>query len=117
MNNRSRFLAWAVLISIGAACVAVTLDCVGQQSNSAMPKGNNDLVIQCVSDPGSLNPLIGTDAGAQEISNLIYETLTTTDWETLETIPLLADSLPRISKDKLSYDVSIRKGLRFSDGA
>ena len=43
-------------------------------------------------------------AGAQEIHTYMYETLTTTDWETLETIPWIADSLPKISDDKLSYE-------------
>jgi peptide/nickel transport system substrate-binding protein len=42
--------------------------------------------------------------------------LTTTDWVTLKTIPVLADSLPRMSEDKLTYDVSIRRDAKFADG-
>lgn len=80
------------------------------------PDRARTLRIHSLSDPYDLNPLTSIDAGTQEIHNLMYESLTTVDWETLETIPVLAESLPKLSKDKLSYEVSIRKDARFADG-
>lgn len=74
------------------------------------------VVIHGLSDPESLNPVTSNDASASEIDGYIYETLTTTDVITLETIPWIADSLPKISEDRLSYEFSIRKDARFSDG-
>jgi peptide/nickel transport system substrate-binding protein len=80
------------------------------------PTQGDWLIIHGLSDPENLNPLTSTDAGATEIDGQIYEGLTTTDWETLNTIPILADSLPKMSEDRLSYEVSIRKDAKFSDG-
>ncbi len=74
------------------------------------------VVIHGLSDPESLNPVTSNDASASEIDGYMYETLTSTDVITLETIPWIADSLPKVSDDLLSYEFTIRKEARFSDG-
>ncbi|MBC8145249.1 MAG: hypothetical protein H7X80_06655 [bacterium] len=80
------------------------------------PVNGDWVIIHGLSDPEDLNYLTSTDAGAQEIHNFMYETLTTTDWESLETIPVLADSLPVMTEDMLSYEFRIRKEAKFADG-
>jgi peptide/nickel transport system substrate-binding protein len=92
----------------------VTSICATAQPSE--PVRGGDVTIHSLSDPENLNPLTATDAGATEIDGLIYESLTTTDWETLETIPVLAASLPVLSRDGMSYDISIRRDAKFSDG-
>ncbi|MEP7220718.1 MAG: hypothetical protein ABI876_17460, partial [Bacteroidota bacterium] len=62
------------------------------------------VVIHSLADPESLNPLTSSDASASEIDAYIYESLTNTDPLTLKDIPWIADSLPKISDDRLSYD-------------
>jgi peptide/nickel transport system substrate-binding protein len=112
------FAAMVVLLALGAgACGRKTNNGNGAKGGDAgSPVPGDWLIIHSLSDPEDLNLLTSTDAGAQEIHNLMYETLSQTDWETIETIPLLADSLPRMSEDRLSYEVSIRKDAKFADG-
>lgn len=74
------------------------------------------VVIHGLSDPESLNPVTSNDASASEIDGYMYETLTSTDVTTLETIPWIAEELPIVSEDKLSYEFTIRRNARFSDG-
>ncbi|MDB5036180.1 MAG: Peptide/nickel transport system substrate-binding protein [Chlorobi bacterium] len=74
------------------------------------------VVIHDLADPESLNVLTSSDASASEIDAYIYETLINTDPITLKDVPWIADSLPKISDDRLSYDFHIRKDVKFSDG-
>jgi peptide/nickel transport system substrate-binding protein len=69
-----------------------------------------------LSDEDNLNPLLTQSANAQYIDAQIYEALLTTDIETLEEIPWIADTLPTLSDDHLHYTFHIRKGVTFSDG-
>ncbi len=74
------------------------------------------IVIHQLSDPEALNPVTSNDASASEIDSYIYENLTVTNPMTLETIPWIAEELPTVSDDKLSYEFTLRKDARFSDG-
>ncbi len=56
----------------------------------------NNVVIHELDDPGNLNPTNYSGASSGYILELIYETLLGTDMKTLEIIPVLAESLPRI---------------------
>lgn len=70
-----------------------------------------------LSDFQGLNPATTTDAEAQFFYNgHLYETLLYQDWETLEFIPWIADSLPAISADHLTYTFHLKKNVTFSDG-
>lgn len=86
-------------------------------SNSGTPVNGDWVVIHSTSDPETLNPVTQQDAQAQEICGLfIYEPLTKTDPKTLLDIPWIADSLPTMSEDKLSYEFKLKKDAKFSDG-
>jgi len=69
-----------------------------------------------LSDPEQLNPLTSNDAGASSILGYIFQGLLTRDPRTLELKPLLAESRPVISKDKLTYTFKIRRDATFQDG-
>jgi ABC-type transport system substrate-binding protein len=77
-------------------CIAlfISINCIGAMAQQSEPVKGGDIRIHSLSEPENLNPLTSTDAGASYIDGLIYESLTTTDWETGTTIPVLADSLP-----------------------
>ena len=74
------------------------------------------LVNHSLTDPEQLNPLTSSDATASEILGYIFEGLLTRDPRTLELRPLIAESRPAISQDKLIYTFRIRRDARFQDG-
>ncbi len=119
-----RFLnSW---ITVGAtALLALAVSACGGGSKSpegetvaagGTPQKGDWIFIWSMADPQSVNYLTSTDATSQEIEGYIYESLTATDWETAETIPWIADSLPKASPDHMSYEFTIKKGVTFSDG-
>ncbi len=73
------------------------------------------VVIRELADPEKLNPVVSTDASADEYESYIFETLLGQDKVTYELIPLLAE-LPEISPDYLTYTFHMRKNAVFSDG-
>jgi peptide/nickel transport system substrate-binding protein len=114
---RSLMLAIAALLAVGAGACGRKSGGGGKSDGAAGDPVQGDwLIMHSLSDPEDLNYLTSTDAGAQEIHNMMYETLTSVDWETIKTIPVLADSLPVMSEDRMSYEISIRKDARFADG-
>ena len=124
MNNMRRTLHALPLSAL--ACLALAMTGCGKGGGNTpaadraeaggTPVQGDWVVIHSISDPEDLNYLTSNDAGSQEIHTYMYETLTTTDWETLETIPWIADSLPKISDDKLSYEFRLKKEAKFADG-
>lgn len=74
------------------------------------------VVVHDLADPESLNILTAQDASAQEIHQpYIYESLTTLSSQ-MERIPILADSMPVVSDDHLSYEYRIKPEAKFADG-
>ncbi|HEX9445662.1 MAG TPA: ABC transporter substrate-binding protein, partial [Candidatus Binatia bacterium] len=74
------------------------------------------LLNHSLSDPEKLNPLTSNDASASEILGFIFENLLQLDPRSLELKPMLAESRPEISKDKLAYTFKLRRDAHFSDG-
>ena len=74
------------------------------------------LVIHSLSDPELLNPLTSSDAASSEVNGFIFESLLSRNPRTLELKPLIAESRPEISENKLAYTFKIRKDARFQDG-
>jgi len=62
-----------------------------------------------------LTPLLGADVYARVVESRVVEWLLYIDPETLEFIPLLAESYD-VSKDGLTIKFKIRQGITFSDG-
>ena len=70
--------------------------------------------------PDSLDPGFGYTTQALEGDNMVYTPLLTYAYREgtpgTELIPGLATALPTISADKLTYTVTLRSGLTYSDG-
>lgn len=87
-----------------------------------IPKDNKDavngdwVVKQEMADAEKLNPTVTNDASAQGIYIYIYDALLDIDRETYELFPVIADSLPVVSDDHLTYTFTLRKDVKFSDG-
>ncbi len=86
-------------------------------SGAGEPVEGDWLIYHLGAEPGTLNPIVATDAYEGIINGgNIYETLIERDNETLELKPLLAESW-EISEDKLTYTFKIRQGVKWHDGA
>jgi ABC-type transport system substrate-binding protein len=123
MNNMRRTLSLHSLCIVAMAALALG-GCgkkngagpAGDTKDAGSPVGGDWVVIHEISDPETLNLVTAQDASAQEIHSYIYEALTVTNPKTLEREPWIADSLPRVSDDHLTYDFTLRKNAVFSDG-
>lgn len=65
--------------------------------------------------PKTFNPWASTDATSSTLGGMLYSGLMTTDAYTGEPIPYLAKDV-KLADDKMTYTVTLRKGLKWSDG-
>lgn len=65
--------------------------------------------------PKTFNPWASTDATSSELGSMLFSGLVTTDAYTGEVIPYLAKDV-KIGEDRMTYTVTLRKGLKWSDG-
>src|SRR5262245_17791682 len=70
--------------------------------------------VVAVGEPDSLDPTTSSSATAVEVSTSFCERLYDFDAKG-QVAPRLAAALPTISKDKLTYTIPLRKGIRFND--
>ena len=73
------------------------------------------LVVALRAEPKTLNPLIAADAPSREVIAAMHADLIHINRATQLTEPALAKSW-KISPDGLRYTLTLRRGLRFSDG-
>jgi peptide/nickel transport system substrate-binding protein len=73
------------------------------------------LVVASGADAVTLDPGVSFDGQSPLIWRGVYESLLEYKGDTLEIVPLLAESYS-ISDDKLTYTFKIRKGVEFTDG-
>lgn len=82
--------------------------------NGALPKGGA-VNLAMVGEPQGLDPMVSTADLVGTIMQHVYEPLYTFDanWAIA---PMLAESLPTVSKDGLSYTITLRKGVKMHNG-
>jgi peptide/nickel transport system substrate-binding protein len=107
---RQRPYARAVLIGF----VAVALISLPCWDAHAQKKGGV-LRIGILGEPPALDTHISTTALAEVLSHHIYEGLYTLDEEN-RPIPMLAEGMPAVSGDGLTYTFKLRQGIRFHNG-
>lgn len=73
------------------------------------------IVLALRAEPKTLNPLTAADAPSREVISVMQADLIHINRSTELTEPALAKSW-KVSPDGLQYTVTLRKGLRFSDG-
>src|SRR5215207_5560706 len=92
-------------------------DVVGAQGDA---RSGGSITISYSAQPDALDPALSRTAEGWEALWLVYTPLLTyahAEREAgTELIPGLARDLPRTSEDGLTYNLTLRKGLRFSDG-
>lgn len=90
------------LLVIGTAC-----------TRTAGPKAGA-LVVMLPRDAEQLDPRFVSDPYGLRVSRLLFASLVTIDPTTLEVVPDLAESVTALSATE--FEVTLREGLRFSDG-
>jgi peptide/nickel transport system substrate-binding protein len=82
---------------------------------SAAPRRGGNLIEGINSDPESLNPLLAATNVGVLTTRLLFESLLSLDSDgQLE--PALAEDLPNVSDDGLTYTFTLRPDLQWSDG-
>src|SRR5438552_8609142 len=88
--------------------VAVPLSAEAQKKGGVLRIGN-------LGEPPSLDPHWGTQTITEVLTNHIFEGLYSLDEKYLP-IPMLAEAMPVVSKDGLTYTIKLRKGVKFHNG-
>jgi len=93
----------------------------GSSGQSGEAKKGGSITISQTSQPDYLDPALMYTVNAIEPSWLVYTPLITYAREEgpegSQLIPGLAEELPEISEDGLTYKLTLRKGLKYSDGS
>ena len=86
------------------------------QSQLPIGKFGGELVTSTIGEgPKTFNIWTAKDNTSTEIGSLLFDSLLSTDVNTGEVIPNMAKSI-EISPDQKSYTITLRKGLKWSDG-
>src|SRR5215475_14173621 len=86
-----------------------------QQENNVSGQYGGRLVVGQRVEPKTLNPVIATDAISREVIGRMMADLIDINRASQQTEPALAKSW-KVSPDGRVFTLSIRKGIRFSDG-
>ena len=91
-----------------AACAAIV-------GGSAFAQPRNHATLAMVAEPQTLDPMASTADLVGTIMQHVYEPLYTFDakWNV---VPMLAETLPKVSADGTSYSITLRKGVMLHSG-
>lgn len=92
-----------------AACLLISV------SMAQPARAVNSLNVAIVGEADTFDPMISTKDVISIVTQHFVETLYTFD-DAWSVAPLLAKSLPEISDDGLTYDITLRQGVKFHDG-
>jgi peptide/nickel transport system substrate-binding protein len=103
--------------TLGCALLAAAagLTALSGQALAADPVRGGTLSVATVGEPPTLDPMSSTGDIVGIITQHIFETLYTFD-DKWNVTPLLAEKLPAISADGLTYTIPLRTGVSFQDG-
>jgi peptide/nickel transport system substrate-binding protein len=123
LSRRTLALFLAVLcMSVVAACGDDDDDGGGGGGGGGgEARTGGSITISQTSQPDFLDPALMYTVNAIEPSWLVYTPLLTyprtgTDRDS-ELVPGLAEAMPTISEDGLTYELTLRRGMKFSDGS
>ncbi len=109
MIDRRAFLA-------GSAATLATAAAGGARLVRAQtPKKGGTLRVGNLGEPPTLDAHWTTASITETLTNHLYEGLYTLDDDN-KPIPMLAESMPAVSKDQLTYTFKLRQGIRFHNG-
>ena len=97
------------------ACVAILVVATLSAVPAEAQKKGGVLKIGNLGEPPSLDPHWGTQTITEVLTNHVFEGLYSLD-EKYQPIPMLADGMPAVSRDGLTYTIKLRKGIKFHNG-
>jgi peptide/nickel transport system substrate-binding protein len=107
------------VIGAGAAAalllLAATASFGAGKATSPPLKNGGTLVIGLAEDPDALDPTLARTFVGRMVFLHMCEKLYDLNAK-LKIVPQLASALPTVSKDKLTYTIPIRSGIKFNDG-
>jgi len=105
-----RKTAWAILtLTVLALCLAASVpDAAAQKKGGILKVGN-------LGEPPTLDAHWTTATITEVLAQHIYEGLYSLDAKS-QPIPMLAEGMPAVSKDGLSYTFKLRQGIKFHNG-
>lgn len=106
-------------LAVGLAMLVTA--CTGQpsgggQTSADQPDPNGVLVTNTGTEPNTIDPNLASFSTEIEQIMSVYEGLMTLDPKTLKPVPGAAAKDPEISADGLTWKVTLRDGLKYSDG-
>ncbi|HWN14249.1 MAG TPA: ABC transporter substrate-binding protein, partial [Candidatus Dormibacteraeota bacterium] len=107
----SRGLRSSLSLLLVAGLVVLT----GLEARAQTPKKGGVLKVAVLGDPPTLDYHWTTANFVEVITQHIYESLYTLD-QNYQPIPVLAEALPAVSADGLTYTIKLRQGIRFHNG-
>jgi peptide/nickel transport system substrate-binding protein len=105
-------------LALAAACVAALAAAVAAARttrSSADIKNGGTLTVGLAEEPDALDPTLARTFVGRIVFLAMCEKLYDLDSH-LNIVPQLATALPQVSKDKLTYTIKVRTGVKFNDG-
>ena len=110
------FARSALSLLAAAAAMAVGVSAAGAGSEATPPlRSGGTLVVGLAEDPDALDPTLARTFVGRIVFAHMCEKLYDLNAR-LQIVPQLAAALPQISRDKLTYTIRLRPGVRFNDG-
>lgn len=114
--NRRQFLGF-----LGTATAAFGLTACGGSSSSSTGSsasaGSTDAITYSLTaDPRAIDPAYFDDGESAVVCTNIYEGLYGFAEKDATVVAVLAEDLPEISEDGLTYTVKVKQGIKFTDG-
>ncbi|MFV2019968.1 ABC transporter substrate-binding protein [Micromonospora sp. LOL_023] len=105
----------AILAALTAGSIALAACGSGGETTEAAEEITT-LRIDVLSEPSTLDPLSLNDTPAQRVYRMVYDSLFDWNEQTTEVEPQLADALPEVSADGLTYTVPLRDDVTWHSG-
>jgi len=111
----SRGLRSGLTLLIAGLVAAGLIVVMGLDAQAQTPKKGGVLKVAVLGDPPTLDAHWTTANFVEVIAQHMYESLYTLD-QNYQPIPVLAEALPAVSADGLTYTIKLRQGIRFHNG-
>jgi peptide/nickel transport system substrate-binding protein len=105
----------AVALGAAAAIAALAVSAAGAKERAPAVRNGGTLTIALAEDPDALDPTLARTFVGRIVFIHICEKLYDLNPK-LQIVPQLASSLPKVSRDKLTVTIPLRKGIKFNDG-
>src|SRR4026208_1680680 len=117
MKKRTVLTLMLVLVTLLAACGGAVqpTQAPNASQNNGQPQKGGEMIVAYKDDLATLDPAIGYDWTNWPAIKMVFDGLL--DYDSGTTIqPRIAEALPEVSVDGLTYTFKIRKGVKFHNG-